>query len=102
MSDIKSRIKTRAFLLIGISIVYSTLGCIIPNDSNMLPIIAQGIQAYTPESLGLPPEEANSTRASLPIISENEALAMEKFLQGLEDLDQMTDVALKQQSIEAW
>ncbi|NCS94283.1 MAG: hypothetical protein GW761_10825, partial [Leptospira sp.] len=83
MSDVKSRITTSIFLIIGISIAYSTLGCIIPNDSNMLPIIAQGIQAYTPESLGLPPEEANSTRASLPIISENEAIAMEKFLQGL-------------------
>ncbi|NCS94318.1 MAG: hypothetical protein GW761_11005 [Leptospira sp.] len=102
MYELKTRIKTIIFLFICFTSIYFKLGCIIPNNSNTLPIIAQGIQAYTPESLGLPPEETNSTRASLPVISENEALAMEKFLQGLEDLDQMTDVALKQQSIEAW
>ncbi len=102
MTELKTRIKTRVFLLICFTSIYFTLGCIIPNNSNTLPIIAQGIQAYTPESLGLPPEEVNPTRASLPVISENEANAMEKFLQGMQDLDQMTDVALKNQSIETW
>lgn len=78
------------------------VNCINPNNSSVLPISATGIQAYTPESLGLPTEDNSTSTASLPVISKNEAKAMENFLKGMQDLDLMTDVALKQQSIEAW
>ncbi len=78
------------------------INCINPNNSTVLPITAGGMQPYTPESLGLPPNESSASRASLPVISANEAKAMESFLQGMQDLDLMTDVALKKQSVEAW
>lgn len=93
--------KNIPFLFLILILNY-LVNCINPNNSSVLPITANGIQAYTPESLGISPEDNTTSTASLPVISKNEAKAMEQFLKGMQDLDLMTDVALKTQSIEAW
>lgn len=90
------------FLIFSIMLLINAVSCINKNSSSLFPFLPASASSYSYEDLGLPSQPETYNQVTLPLISNSESEAIEDLMKDMDDLGLMTDVALKQQSIEAW
>lgn len=90
------------FLIFSIMLTINLVSCINKNSSSFFPFLPASASSYSYEDLGLPSQPETYNQVTLPLISNSESEAIEDLMKDMDELGLMTDVALKQQSIEAW
>ncbi|MCT8332347.1 hypothetical protein NUH30_01560 [Leptospira sp. 85282-16] len=83
-------------------ITFHFFSCINKNKSPIIPFLPASASAYSYEDIGLPSQPEEYKQVTLPLISNAESEAIENLMKNMDDLGLMTDVSLKQQSVEAW